>query len=242
MGGSNPQGERIDVTSLYLTRDGKPWLPVMGEFHFSRCSPEAWETELCKMKAGGITIVSSYLFWIHHEEREGQCIFSGACDVRRFVLCCQKVGLDVILRIGPWAHGECRNGGFPDWLVQRGIPLRCNDSPYLALVRKWYQAIYDQIQGLLYKDGGPIVGIQLENELVDDSEHLSTLKAMAVEIGYDVPLYTVTGWNSVSGARIPVQEVLPVFAAYPDAPWTQHCDPLPLSPTMSSIPTATMQP
>lgn len=230
LGGSNPEGGHIDVTSLYLTRNGKPWLPVMGEFHFSRCNPEAWETELCKMKAGGITVVSSYLFWIHHEELEGQCSFSGACDVRRFVLCCQKAGLDVILRIGPWAHGECRNGGFPDWLIQKGIPLRCNDPAYLSLVRKWYQAIYDQIRGLLYKDGGPIIGIQLENELVNDSEHLATLKEMAVEIGYDVPLYTVTGWNSVSGARIPVQEVLPVFAAYPDAPWTQHCDPLPLSP------------
>lgn len=230
LGGCNPQGEHIDVTSLYLTRGGKPWLPIMGEFHFSRCDPKDWETELCKMKAGGITIVSSYLFWIHHEEREGQCTFSGACNVRRFVLCCQKAGLDVLLRIGPWAHGECRNGGFPDWLVRKGIPLRCNNAAYLAVVRKWYQAIFDQIHGLLYKDGGPIVGIQLENELVDDSEHLATLKEMAVEIGYDVPLYTVTGWNSVSGARIPVQEVLPVFAAYPDAPWTQHCNPLPLSP------------
>lgn len=230
MGGSNPAGERIDVTSLYLTRGGTPWLPVMGEFHFSRCDPDQWETELCKIKAGGVTLVATYLFWIYHEEERGRYDFTGSRDIGRFVRLCRKVGLEVVLRIGPWAHGECRNGGFPDWLLEQNIPLRCDDGAYLALVRQWYEVIYDQVRGLFYKDGGPIVAVQLENELVDNAGHLATLKRMAVEIGFDVPLYTVTGWNSVSGARIPVDEVLPVFAAYADAPWTPGNDPLPLSP------------
>lgn len=230
MGGSNPAGERIDVTSLYLTRGGTPWLPVMGEFHFSRCDPAQWETELCKIKAGGVTLVATYLFWIYHEEERGRYDFTGSRDIGRFVRLCRKVGLEVVLRIGPWAHGECRNGGFPDWLLEQNIPLRCDDEAYLALVRQWYEVIYDQVRGLFYKDGGPIVAVQLENELVDNAGHLATLKRMAVEIGFDVPLYTVTGWNSVSGARIPVDEVLPVFAAYADAPWTPGNDPLPLSP------------
>ena len=137
----------------------------------------------------------------------------------------------------PWAHGECRNGGFPDWLLHKGIPLRQNHPAYLALVRAWYRSIYRQVRGLLYRDGGPIVGIQLENELVDNSDHLAALKRIAVEEGFEVPLYTVTGWNAVSGARIPTAEVLPVFAAYPDAPWTQHRDPLPLSPQYLFNPT-----
>ena len=209
LGGSNPGGERIEVNSLCLTRGGQPWLPVMGEFHFSRCDPAQWQTELCKMKAGGVTMVSTYLFWIHHEEREGELRFSGRLDVRRFVLCCRRAGLDVVLRIGPWAHGECRNGGFPDWLLHKGIPLRQNHPAYLALVRAWYRSIYRQVRGLLYRDGGPIVGIQLENELVDNSDHLAALKRIAVEEGFEVPLYTVTGWNAVSGARIPTAEVLP---------------------------------
>ena len=230
MGGSNPAGERIDVTSLYLPRGGAPWLPVMGEFHFSRCDPDQWETELCKIKAGGVTLVATYLFWIYHEEERGRYDFTGSRDIGRFVRLCRKVGLEVVLRIGPWAHGECRNGGFPDWLLEQNIPLRCDDEAYLALVRQWYEVIYDQVRGLFYKDGGPIVAVQLENELVDNAGHLATLKRMAVEIGFDVPLYTVTGWNSVSGARIPVDEVLPVFAAYADAPWTPGNDPLPLSP------------
>ena len=36
MGGVNPQGERIDVNSFYMSMAGKPVIPVMGEFHYSR--------------------------------------------------------------------------------------------------------------------------------------------------------------------------------------------------------------
>ena len=31
-----PGGHTLAVNNQYLLRDGKPWLPVMGEFHFSR--------------------------------------------------------------------------------------------------------------------------------------------------------------------------------------------------------------
>ena len=31
-----PSGSTIGINSRYLTLDGKPWLPVMGEFHFTR--------------------------------------------------------------------------------------------------------------------------------------------------------------------------------------------------------------
>ncbi len=229
LGGANPDGGRIDVTNLYLERDGKPWIGVMGEFHFSRCPRERWYDELCKMKAGGITVVASYLFWIHHEEIEGEFDFSGNRDIRAFVELVEKAGMDMVLRVGPWAHGECRNGGFPDWLVQKGFALRENHPEYLALVRIWLEKIYEQVKGLFYKDGGNIIAVQLENELTDNAEHLLRLKQMAQEIGYEVPLYTVTGWNSSYGAKIPVKEVLPVFSAYVDAPWAEHTEKLPPS-------------
>ncbi len=61
MGGNNPKGENINANSRYLMRDGKPWIPVMGEYQFARASREEWSRELAKMKAGDITVVSSYL-------------------------------------------------------------------------------------------------------------------------------------------------------------------------------------
>ena len=230
MGGKNPKGEEINVTSRYFTRNGKPWIGVMGEFHFSRYSRENWHRELAKMKAGGITIVSTYLFWIYHEAIEGKMDFGGDNDIRAFIEECKDVGLDGVIRIGPWAHGECRNGGFPDWLLKKDYKLRDNNEEYLAIVKKWYQSIYNEVKGLFYKDGGNIIAVQIENEFVDNAEHLAKLKEIAVECGFIAPIYTVTGWNSASGAKIPVDEVVPVFGGYCEAPWENHMNRLSPSP------------
>src|SRR5437868_6098689 len=43
MGGKNPQGIEINANSRYLTLGGKPWFPVLGEFHFARYPHEQWE-------------------------------------------------------------------------------------------------------------------------------------------------------------------------------------------------------
>ena len=228
MGGKNPKGEEINVTSRYFTRNGKPWIGVMGEFHFSRYGRENWHRELAKMKA--ITIVSTYLFWIYHEEIEGKMDFGGDNDIRAFIKECKDVGLDVVIRIGPWAHGECRNGAFPDWLLKKDYKLRDNNEEYLAVVKKWYQSIYNEVKGLFYKDGGNIIAVQIENEFVDNAEHLAKLKEIAVECGFIAPIYTVTGWNSASGAKIPVDEVVPVFGGYCEAPWENHMNRLSPSP------------
>ncbi len=229
LGGKNPAGVEISLTSACLIRAGKPWIPVMGEFHFSRCNRSYWGRELARMKAGGITLVPTYLFWIHHEEIEGELNFSGDNDIRAFVGECGRIGLDVEIRIGPWCHGECRNGGLPDWLLKKDFPLRRNNPGYMACVQKWYAAIAREVKGLFYQDGGPIVAIQLENEYTEGADHLAALKELAIACGMIAPLYTVTGWNDSAGARIPVDEVLPLFGGYCDAPWDPGIEKLPPS-------------
>jgi beta-galactosidase len=67
-----------------------------------------------------VQIISTYIFWIHDEEVEGQFDWSGQRNLREFVQLCAKHGLYVYSRIGPWAHGEVRNGGLPDWLLKKG--------------------------------------------------------------------------------------------------------------------------
>ncbi len=216
----NPHGDVIAVNSQYLTFNGKPWIPVMGEFHFSRYPQAQWEEEILKMKAAGVSIISTYVIWIHHEEKEGTFDWSGQRDLRTFVQLCAKHGMYVYPRIGPWAHAETRNGGLPDWVVKNG-PVRQNDPVYLREVATFDGQIAQQLHGLLWKDGGPVIGVQIENEYRDTGpgkgdEHIRTLKDMALHDGLDVPLYTVTGWD---GAAIPLDAALPVFGGYPDAPW-----------------------
>lgn len=216
----SPSGRVLGVNSRYLTLDGKPWLPVMGEFHFSRFPDSQWEEELLKMKAAGVNIVATYVIWIHHEEIEGQFDWQGQRNLRAFAQLCAKHHMYLLARIGPWAHGEARNGGFPDWLLRKG-PTRVNDPGYLSDVRTWYGQIGQQLNGLLWKDGGPVLGIQLENEYSQrgpgaGEEHILELKKIAIESGLDVPLYLVTGWDN---AAVPAGAVIPVFGGYPDAPW-----------------------
>jgi len=222
MGGVSSKGHRISVDSRSLSLDGKRWLPVMGEFHFSRYPEKYWQEELLKMKAGGVQVVATYVFWIHHEEIEGQFDWEGQRDLRHFVELCHQDGLYVYLRIGPWDHGEARNGGFPDLLVNKKIPLRRNNSEYLKYVSRFYGQIGNQIKGLLWRDGGPIIGVQLENEYGETgpdagANHLAELKRLAIAAGIDPPLFSVTGWP---GHDYPVHEVIPVSGEYPDDFWT----------------------
>jgi beta-galactosidase len=222
MGGVSSTGHRLEVNSRYLIYDGKPWLPVMGEFHFSRFPEKYWEEEILKMKAGGVQVIATYIFWIHHEEIEGQFDWTGQRDLHRFVSLCARHGLYVYLRIGPWDHGEVRNGGFPDWLMQKKIPLRRNDPEYLKYVSRWYGQVGQQIQGQLWKDGGPIFGVQIENEYGETgpgagAEHLAELRRIAIAAGIAPPLFSVTGWP---GHDYPTHDVIPVAGGYPDDFWT----------------------
>lgn len=228
VGGKTPDGHTLSANTRYLTRDGQPWFPVMGEFHFSRYPAAEWETELLKLKAGGINVVATYVFWIHHEETEGNFDWSGQRDLRRFVSLCAKHGLLAWVRVGPWDHGEARNGGFPDWLVKLG-QTRTNNPAYLERVKLFYGEIGRQLKDLFWKDGGPIAGVQIENEYHPGRggiEHMQSLLALAHEAGIDAPFYTATGWDN---ATVPPAEFIPVFGGYTEQFWSPSLRELPPS-------------
>ncbi len=164
LGGSNPSGEEISVNNFYIEKGGKPFFPIVGEFHYSRFPEAYWEEEILKMKSGGINVVASYVFWNLHERQQGQYDWTGDLNLRKFIQLIHKHNLYAIVRIGPFCHGEIRNGGIPDWLYGQPFEVRSNDPDYLAYVDTFYGQIADQIKGMLYKDGGPVIGIQLENE------------------------------------------------------------------------------
>ena len=164
LGGSNPRGDRLTVNSHFLELNDRPFFPVIGEFHFARYPAAYWEESIRKMKAGGINVIASYIFWILHEPHAGDCRWSGDLDLRRFVELCAAQRVWVIVRIGPFCHGETRNGGLPDWLYGQPFEVRSNDPQYFACVDRHYARIARELNGLLFKEGGPVIGVQLENE------------------------------------------------------------------------------
>lgn len=214
----------IEVDSISLMLNHRRWLGVMGEIHYSRLEPSQWEESLAKMKAGGIDIIASYTFWIHHEEQEGCFNWAGRRNLRHFVECCQQFDLPVIIRCGPWCHGEVRNGGLPDWVLDRH-PRSLNKA-FLLATQKWYEQIAHQLQGLLWKDDGPVIGIQLDNEYGGPAEYLLRLKSIAQEVGLEVPIYTRTGWPSTS-TPMPFGEMFPLFGAYAEGFWDRELTSMP---------------
>lgn len=230
----DPKGQKLDLNNWYLRHEGKPILPVMGEFHYSRYPRAEWEQSLLQMKAAGIQVIALYNFWIHHEEEEGHFRFDDNRDVRYFLQLCAKHGLQAVVRIGPWAHGEARNGGYPDWYVKKklksGTDRASTNGSIQPEVVTWYTELAKQFKDLYYKDGGPIIGLQVDNEVRSTGpqnagyQYMAALKKLAVSVGMDVPYYVVTGWP---GPVVPEDEVLPLWGGYAEAPWTQNTKELP---------------
>lgn len=235
--GKDPNGNELSFTNYYMEMNGKPFFGISGECHFSRVNECQWEDTVLKMKMGGINIVATYIFWNHHEEVEGKFRFDGCRNVRKFIKICQKHGLYVIVRIGPFDHGEVRNGGMPDWLYGMPFDVRSMNEGFFFYSRRLYQKLAEQFSDLYYKDGGPIIGTQIENEYMhsaapwemttgisnewlpagkDGNEYMKALKKMAQEEGIITPFYTCTGWG---GAATPVDEMLPLWGGYAFMPW-----------------------
>jgi len=219
--GTNPAGDRLAANAEYLMRNGKPWIMVAGEIHPTRYPRGQWEEAILKMKAGGLNTIACYFFWLKHEEDEGVFTFSGQRDLRHFVELCGKHGMYVFIRIGPYCNGEVNNGGLPDFLKAKGVKFRTNDPLYFEYVRKWYRQVGQQMKGLMFKDGGPVVAVQLENEYEHapsswgftgdgGEEHMLVLKRLAIEAGMVAPYYVCTAW----GSPVPPGEMLPGQGGY----------------------------
>lgn len=206
-----------------LLIDGRRVCPVMGEVHYSRIPADEWQREVRLMKAGGVTMIATYVFWNHIEEQEGRFRWDGQRDLRRFLEVCKAEAMPVVLRIGPFCHGEARNGGIPDWVFQKGCKLRSQDPVFLDCVDRLYRQIYSQVIGLQWKDGGPIMACQFDNEYRGSGDYLMALKQMAVGIGFDLPLYTRTGWPELS-KPVPFGELLPLYGDYADGFWDKSTD------------------
>ena len=205
-----------DSRSLII--DGKRVAPVMGEVHYSRIPADEWRGEVRKMKDGGITLIATYVFWNHHEEREGVFDWSGQRNLRHFLEICRDEQIPVVLRLGPFCHGEVRCGGIPDWMFGKGCKMREENPTFMKYAEKLYRQIFTQVQGLQWKDGGPVIATQFDNEYRGRGSYLMALKKIANRIGFDLPFYTRTGWPELR-TPVPFGEMLPLYGDYADGFW-----------------------
>ncbi|MFE4518481.1 beta-galactosidase family protein [Kitasatospora sp. NPDC056783] len=192
-----------------FVRDGAPHRVVAGAVHYFRVHPGLWEDRLRRVRALGVNTVDTYVPWNFHELPGGTVDFTGWRDVARFVRLAGDLGMDVILRPGPYICAEWDFGGLPARLLAvDGLRLRCADPAYLAEVDGWFDAVVPELLPLLASRGGPVVAMQVENEYGsygDDAAYLAHLRDGLVRRGVDCLLFTTDGAHDTmqQGGAVP---------------------------------------
>ena len=103
-----------------------------------------------------------YVAWNAHETFQGKYNFEDNFDLVSYIKLAQQNDLLVILRPGPYIDAEWEYGGYPYWLANL-VPkyIRTSNEIYLRIVDQWFSVLMPNIQPLLYKNGGPIISVQV---------------------------------------------------------------------------------
>ena len=157
--------QTFEVGQNTFLLDGKPFVVKAAEMHYPRIPRPYWEHRIQMCKALGMNTVCIYVFWNIHEQCEGKFDFTDNNDVAEFCRLCQKNGLFVIVRPGPYVCAEWEMGGLPWWLLKKkDIRLREQDPYFMERVKLFEQKVGEQLAPLTIQRGGPIIMIQVENE------------------------------------------------------------------------------
>jgi beta-galactosidase len=193
--------------------DGRRVWLVSGSIHMARTPRAQWAERIAAAKRAGLNTVETAVVWARHEPRQGQFDFSGDNDLRHFVQLCQKAGMYVVLRPGPFVGAGYDLGGLPPWLLNvNNVKLRTANAPFLDASSRFVTALAAQVKDLQLTSpskggsgGGPIILIQNEGGWTcgDDtlaSGYLGELDRYYREAGLTVPIVNANDlWQSVEG-------------------------------------------
>ena len=174
---------KIENKNFY--KDGKPYFLISGEIHYFRVNPRLWKKHLELLKSSGANTASTYIPWDWHEYDEGKFDFTGvthpARNLIKFMELCKTVGLDLIVKPGPYILAEYDNQGLPMWLpeklsknafaldewgniISRDLVSYLSDE-YMGYAYKWFDKIMPIISAYQDSSGGPIIMMQICNEV-----------------------------------------------------------------------------
>jgi len=216
--------------------NGKKTFLTSGEIHYWRIKKELWSKHLEAAKEAGLTTVSTYIPWAWHETVEGIFDFTGETaperDLTGWIAMCQVYGLKCIVKPGPFILAEFRGAGLPDWFLdQYAEQVKMKNSRgeivpsdgvslfnelYLEKVTRWYDRIMPFISEREISKGGPIILMQICNEigvftwLANQGDYSPVVKEKF--IAYlskrfnsitELNTYWGTAYNSFSEAELP---------------------------------------
>lgn len=169
----------------YFVKNEIPHFVISGEIHYFRLDPRLWEKHLKLLKLSGANTTSTYIPWDWHEYEENKFDFSGETDPARnlikYIELCKKIGLDLIVKPGPYILAEYEAHGLPGWLINKvdkgahaldeyGNIISPDLMSYLSEEYLHYSFLwYDKVMPIVAKyqesNGGPIIMMQVCNEV-----------------------------------------------------------------------------
>ena len=174
----------IEARDRMILIDGQPKLVLAGEIHYFRLRRNEWQDRIDKLKSIGGNCVASYVPWLTHEQPDGSFDFDGRTreqtDLAGFVDLCHENGLWFLVRVGPFIMAEMKNEGLPYRLYTEHpeiVPVGWDGQPapsrtvdylapaFLLETRRWYAALLPVVTPRLYGNGGPVIAVQLDNEV-----------------------------------------------------------------------------
>lgn len=214
------QGITLDASGIRF--EGGPRLMLCASLFYFRLPREQWRARLAQVRASGYTCVDVYLPWNFHETAPGRWSFEGRRDVAAFLDLAQEEGLYVIARPGPYICSEWDGGALPAWLgLDPQLRVRQYEPRFLDRVTAWFDQALPLLAERQYPANGPVIMVQLENELdffdcEDRTGYLTALRDQAVRHGITVPLIACSGQGDLEGATGDVPGVVPACNFYPD--------------------------
>lgn len=197
---TSPAAPLITWRDGSFLRAGRPHRIVAGSIHYFRVHPAQWRDRLERLVALGANTLDTYVAWnVHQPRQDAAPDFTGWRDL----------GLDVIVRPGPYICSEWDNGGFPSWVsADPDVALRRTNAAFQAHVDRWLDALMPHLAPRQAANGGPIVAFQVENEYGsygDDSEYVRWARDALAHRGASELLFTADGGNDyfLDGGSVP---------------------------------------
>ncbi|MGQ5261145.1 beta-galactosidase [Micromonospora sp. ZYX-F-536] len=164
--------------------DGRPRLLLAGEVHYFRLARADWADRLDRLREAGADTVATYVPWLWHELPDGTVDLTGRTheqrDLAGFLDLTHERGLHAVVRPGPFIMAEIKNEGIPYRVYDEhphllpttwdGTPIETRTIDYLApeflaAVEGWYAEVMPLIAERLAGRGGPVIAVQLDNEI-----------------------------------------------------------------------------
>jgi hypothetical protein len=236
----------VAYNSRTFLLNGQPEIFLSAGIHYFRVPSALWADRIARAKRGGMNTVETYVAWNFHEPAPGRYEFTGDKDLEAFITECERQGMYVIIRPGPYICAEWDYGGFPAWLqTLPDVVFRTMNPAYLNAVDRWFEQLIPIVERHQWTRGGGVVLVQVENEYANlrwtrdpnmptDDDYQRYLRDGLIRRGIDVPLITCEGWCEGTvecvNAHHPAEKMPAQRERFPDKPlfstefWTAWYD------------------